>query len=152
MAAKAALEKQAEDVVVMDLRTLSTVTDFFVVCTALSRRQASALKEYIESSLMHQGCAMWHTEGVESLVLPTENSGDASEKWEDPLRVANPNLLWVLMDCGDIVIHIQDPAARTCYQLERLWADAPRVPIDFAKQNLSTKQYKVEGVEGERNP
>ena len=63
VAAHAALEKQAEDVVVVDLRSLSIVTDFFVICTAGSSRQITALKEHIDTLLFQRGYPVWHTEG-----------------------------------------------------------------------------------------
>ena len=115
IAARAALEKQAEGVVILDLRSISTVADFFVVCTAGSGRQLDALKDHIEAVLALQGCVVWHTEGSP----PTGGS----------MRSSNHALQWVLMDCGEIVVHLLDQQARTFYRLEELWADAPRVAI-----------------------
>lgn len=119
LAAQAASAKQAEALVIMDLRTLSTVTDYFVVCTAQSRPQMAAIKEQIERVFKASGCAVWHTEDSLSLSV----NGD------DPHQPQ-----WVLMDCGDVVLHILNPQARTLYRLEDLWADAPRlaVPPDSA--------------------
>lgn len=114
LAARVALEKQAEHVVVMDVRTLSNVTDFFVVCTAGSARQLSALKEHIEAALAQHGCRVWHTEGVAG----TGGQG---------MPPGEPN--WVLMDCGDLVVHLLDQPARAFYRLEELWADAPRIAV-----------------------
>ena len=113
-AAHAALEKQAEDVVVVDLRSLSIVTDFFVICTAGSSRQITALKEHIDTLLFQRGYPVWHTEG------------DAAAS---PSRGFTHESQWVLMDYGDIVVHLMDQQARSFYQLELLWADAPRVPL-----------------------
>ena len=113
-AAHAALEKQAEDVVVIDLRSLSIVTDFFVICTAGSGRQITALKDHIDTVLSQRGCPVWHTEG---------DAGAA------PSRGFTRERQWVLMDYGDIVVHLMDQPARSFYQLEQLWADAPRVPL-----------------------
>ena len=107
LAAQAALEKHAEDVVVLDVRALSTVTDFFVICTAGSGRQIAALKDHIESTLQQQGASIWHTEGA-------------------MMETNEPQ--WVLMDCGDLVVHLLDQQARVFYRLEDLWADAPRYP------------------------
>ena len=117
-AAQKALNKQAEGVVVMDLRSLSGVTDFFVVCTAGSGRQISALKDHIEAALLQQGCPVWHTEGS---TAPPPRGGS-----EDP------EFRWVLMDCGEVVVHLFDQRARTFYRLEELWADAPRLPLPSA--------------------
>ena len=118
IAARAALEKQAEGVIVMDLRALSTVTDVFVVCTASSPPQMKAIQEHIEEALSSRGCAVWHTEGTIGVQRP-------SSRFE-------PEPLWLLMDCGDVVVHILDGAAREFYQLERLWGDAPRIPVGDA--------------------
>lgn len=123
LAAQAALDKHAEDVVVMDLRSLSTVTDFFVICTAASGRQLIALKEHLEASLDQQGSPVWHTEGAALPVGPASPFSQESQ--------------WVLMDCGEIVIHLFDQHARAFYRLEELWADAPRVLLPVGKPRSS---------------
>ena len=115
IAAQAALDTQAEDIVVMDLRALSTVADFFVICTAGSSRQIDALKDHIEEALARQGCLVDHTEGS----TPPRGS----------LGIGTHDFQWVLMDCGEIVVHLLDQHARAFYRLEDLWADAPRVPL-----------------------
>ena len=117
LAARAALEKHAEDILVMDLRALSTVTDFFVICTARSAPQLTAIRDHIEATLSRQGGSVWHTEG--SPIPP----GSASSFDE---------VQWVLMDCGEVVVHLLDPRARAFYRLEDLWADAPRIPLESA--------------------
>ena len=96
----------------LDLRQLSAVAEFFVICTAGSGRQSDAVREHIESTLAQQGAAIGHVEGT----------GDAAGPWLDGPR-------WVLVDCGDGVIHIFDARSREFYGLERLWADAPRVGV-----------------------
>ena len=116
IAARAALEKQAEGVVVMDLRALSTVADFFIICTAGSGPQLTALKAHIEAALERHGSSVRHTEGA---ALPAE-----------ALRALAHQPQWILMDCGEIVVHLLDEQARDFYRLEQLWADAPRVAID----------------------
>jgi ribosome-associated protein len=113
--AHAALDKQAEGVVVLDLRAHSTVTGFFVICTVGSTPQITAIQEHIEAVLAQHGGTVWHTEGIP--VPRTTSQG------------ANPEPLWVLMDCGDVVVHLLDQHARAFYRLEELWADAPRVPV-----------------------
>lgn len=109
--ARAALEKQAEDLVVMDVRFLSSVADFFIICTAASARQINALKEHIEASVVQSGSKVWHTEG----------SAEAAAE--------SDSLQWLLMDCGDVIVHLFNQRAREFYRLEDLWADAPRVPL-----------------------
>jgi len=98
----------------MDLRSLSSVTDFFVVCTAGSTPQSNALKDHIDATLARHGASVWHTEGI----LPSGAPGGPREPQ------------WVLMDCGDIVVHLLDETARAFYQLEQLWADAPRLSLE----------------------
>ena len=117
LAARAALDKQADDVVILDLRALSTVTDFFVVGTAASGRQIDAIKEHLEAVLAGQGASVWHTEGAAARA---------------PAGREAMGVQWVLMDCGDVVIHLFDQPARDFYRLEELWADAPRVPANEA--------------------
>jgi ribosome-associated protein len=116
IAAHAALEKHAEGVVVMDLRRLSSVADFFVIATAASHRQLQAITEQVEEALNQRGERVWHIEGMPS-----------------PLASRSPQrddgLSWVLMDCADVVVHLFNPPARMFYQLERLWGDAPRLPL-----------------------
>ena len=114
-AARAALEKQAEDVVVMDLRSLSSVTDFFVLCTAGSGRQIEALKDHLEAALLELGWPVGHTEG--SVGSPAR-SGPEDRAFH-----------WILMDFGEVVVHLFDQRARTFYRLEDLWADAPRLSL-----------------------
>ena len=118
MVAHAALEKQADDVVILDLRTLSTVTDFFVICTGGSTPQLRAVKDHIEATLHQHGCEVHHAEGTVSV------GPSAGFQPRDPL--------WVLLDCGDLVVHVMDPHAREFYRLEDLWADAPRVMLPAA--------------------
>ncbi len=115
-AAAAAQEKHAEAVVVLDLRALSDVTDFFLVCTAQSAPQLEAIRHEIEHALAKQG-GVWHAEGMSS--APVRETGQ-------------PPPQWLLMDCGDVVVHLLDERARAFYRLEELWADAPRLSLPAA--------------------
>ncbi len=99
----------------MDLRGLSSVTDFFLVCTVGSARQVGALAEHITAVLTQQGTAVWHTEGM--------GRAPASS------RPASESPQWALMDCGEVVVHLMDQAARDFYRLEDLWGDAPRLSL-----------------------
>ncbi len=113
--AQAAIDKHAEAVSVLDLRSLSNVTDFFVIATAGSSPHIKALRDYIEELLAGQGKRVWHTEGATA-----------------GLSKAAPGELqpsWILMDCADVVVHLLDPQARVFYRLEELWADAPQLPV-----------------------
>ena len=96
----------------LDMRGLSAVTDFFVICTAASTRQIAALKDHIEATLHQHGCSLRHSEGV------------TSASWAPGGASQSPQ--WVLLDFGEIVVHLFDQDTRTFYRLEHLWADAPR--------------------------
>ena len=111
----AAREKHAEDIVALDVRALSTVADFFVVCTAESGRQIQAIRDHIEVTLRTRGVRLWHAEGF--------------QRGHEIPREVSFTPQWVLMDCGEIIVHVMDHATRAFYQVERLWADAPRVPM-----------------------
>ncbi len=102
----------------MDLRALSTVPDYFVLCTAQSAPQMTAVKEQIERVFSEQRWPVRHTEGSAAV-----SNG----------RSSAPEPRWVLMDCGDVVVHLLDPAARTLYRLEDMWADAPRLSVSPAQ-------------------
>lgn len=115
LAAQAAVDKQAQGVVVMDVQALSTVTDFFIICTADTHRQMAAIKDHVEATLLSHRCRVWHTEGTAQI--------------GPMMGVAGLAPLWALMDCGDIVVHIFDRDSRMLYRLEELWADAHRVTI-----------------------
>lgn len=102
---------------ILDLRALSGITDYFVMCTGESSRQIEALAEHIEAQLARDGCPVRHTEGTGS-----SPSGESASGWVSATQ-------WVLMDCGDVVVHLLDRPTRAFYRLEDLWADAPRVPF-----------------------
>ncbi len=112
ISAQVALDKKVDSVVIMDVRALSTVTEYFVLCTAGTARQIDAVRDHIDQALREQGCRPKHTEGA----VAARHSSDQE-------------LRWILMDCGDIVVHLMDEETRNYYQLERLWADAPIVPL-----------------------
>ncbi|MBU6374846.1 MAG: ribosome silencing factor [Bdellovibrionales bacterium] len=102
--ARAALEKKAENIRVLDLTRLSGFTDYFVICSGLSDRQVQAIATSVEQHLEAQGAELVNFEGF----------SDGR---------------WVLMDFGDVVVHVFQDALRDYYDLENLWADAPRVTI-----------------------
>lgn len=133
LVAQAALNKLAEDVLVLDLRQVSSVADFFVLATAASRRQALAITELVEAELKHKGQRVWHVEGLAGPgrrpARPIGQRSHGARAAADVPEAGEP-LLWVVMDCGSLVLHVFTPAARQFYQLERLWGDAPRIPLD----------------------
>ena len=96
--ARLALSKKAGDVVVMDLRGLTTMADFFVVCSADSDVQIRAIADAVDDGMREKGSGAWHRE-----------SGISS---------------WVLLDFVDFVVHIFHRNTRSFYNLEKLWGDA----------------------------
>ena len=103
-AVRAALDKKALDVVVLDLRDTPAFTDFFVLCSGQNQRQVKAISDAIEESLRAAKVRPTHVEGYDR--------GD-----------------WVLMDFFSFIVHVFTPQTRTFYSLERLWGDAQRVEI-----------------------
>ena len=104
MIAKFAQGKKAQDVVILDMRKISNITDFFIICSGNSTRQVRATADYIIEQLKQLGKRPWHIEGY---------------------RYA----LWLLLDYGDVVVHIFHAPTRQFYDLERLWGDAPLIKI-----------------------
>ena len=103
--AKAALDKKGEDVVILDVRGLTSYADYFVVVTADSDRQASAIADHVEQTMKDQGVSKVGVEGYESG-------------------------RWILVDYGDVVAHVMSRDSRGFYDLEGLWADAPRFAVE----------------------
>ena len=99
-AAELALDRKAENVIALDLRGVSSATDFFVLATGNSDIQVRAIAEHIVEELRKDGLRPLHVEGL------------------DRAR-------WVLLDFVDFVVHVFHPLAREFYQLELLWGDAP---------------------------
>ena len=105
LAAHAALDKQALDVVLLDLRGLSGIADCFLICSARSTTQADTVAEAVRVTLRAHGVRPRHTEG-------SAESG------------------WLLLDYGDVVVHVFLEATRGFYALDRLWGDAPLVSVE----------------------
>ncbi len=102
--ARAALEKKAENVKILDLSQTSGFTDYFLLASGTSDRQVQAIADSVRSVL--------GGEGFQILAMEGYSEGR-----------------WVLMDFGDVVVHVFLDALREYYDLEGLWADAPRVKI-----------------------
>ncbi len=101
---EAAHEKQAKNLIVLDLRPSDAFTDYFIICSGRSTRQVKAIVDGIDERLKAIGQRPDHVEGA----------------------VAAD---WVLIDCFDFVIHVFTPETRDFYALERLWGKAERVDI-----------------------
>lgn len=104
MVVRAVASKKGQDLAVLDLRGLTLIADYFVISTGSSTPNLRAQADAVLDVARDAGITGVRPEGIET-----------------------PS--WVLMDLGDVIVHIFDPEMRDFYQLERLWADAPRVPL-----------------------
>lgn len=103
--ASLAADELATDIVVLDLRTLSDVVDFFVLASSDSDMHLNAIATGIEQGLRASGVALYHREG-------------------------EPGSRWILLDYLDVVVHLMHPATRAFYALEELWGDAPAERVE----------------------
>ena len=101
-AARAAADKQASDIVVLDVSSIIVITDLFVICTASTQRQIRTVIDAVEEALRGLG------------VKPLRRDGE-------------PEAGWWLLDYVDVVVHVFGEEERDYYDLERLWSDAPHV-------------------------
>jgi ribosome-associated protein len=102
LAAHVASENKGRDVLVLDMRGITPLYDFFVIATGASRRQIHTITEEIDDAMHEQGDKRLSVEGYESSK-------------------------WVVQDYGDLIVHVFDEPTRQYYALEELWADAPRI-------------------------
>jgi len=102
LTARIAEQNHAEDILILDLRGISSVADFFVIATGTSDRQMRAIADQIEQEGKAMGQRPYGVSGYE-------------------------NGTWILVDYVDVVAHLFDPERRRYYDLELLWGDAPRV-------------------------
>lgn len=98
-------EKKGTDVKIIDLRNVTSVTDYFIICSADSDTQVKAIADHIEKSLKDEGEKVWHKEGYSALQ-------------------------WVLLDFVDVVVHVFRNEIRNIYNLEKLWGDAPIIDVE----------------------
>jgi ribosome-associated protein len=104
-AAQAALDKKAVDLVVLDVQGVSTVADYFLLCSGRSTTHIQTIADAIREELKSDGVRPRHTEGV-------------------------PASGWVLLDYGTLLVHIFLEDTRAYYALERLWGDAPSLSLE----------------------
>ncbi|MBW1895716.1 MAG: ribosome silencing factor [Deltaproteobacteria bacterium] len=102
---EAVLGMKAFDVVILDVRGISSFADTFIICSGRSHRQVSAIAESVQRQLKGKG--------VKPLGVEGKREGH-----------------WILMDYGDVIIHVFYEPIRTFYDLENLWADARRIEIE----------------------
>jgi ribosome-associated protein len=118
LAALAAEEKKATEIVLLDVALKSGVADYFLICSAESERQVLAVKDHIEKVLDEKGYRLYGLEGLEAGV-------------------------WVLMDYDDVVVHVFTRGVREQYGLDRLWADAKHLPLPKARAPVTAGRLKA---------
>ena len=104
IAARAANDKKAADIALLDLREIASFTEFFLICTGSNPRQVQAISNAVEEELRKVRKRPLHIEGYSSAE-------------------------WILLDYGDFIVHVFSAASRRFYDLERLWRDAKRIEI-----------------------
>ena len=105
LSAQAALDRKAVDLMVLDVQGLSSVTDYFVICSGRSTTHVATIVEAIRTAMKAAEVRPLHAEG-------TPESG------------------WMLLDYGDVLVHVFLEDTRVYYALERLWGDAPSIPVE----------------------
>ncbi len=105
LCANTAQDKKAEDIIILDVHTLSSFADYFVIMSGRSTRHVTGLAEIIEAEISSKRIGKSNSEGMQEGV-------------------------WVLLDYTDVIVHIFYKEARGFYDLEGLWHDAPRVEIE----------------------
>jgi len=103
--ADCALRKKAREIKILDLRNLSDVTDFFVICSCDSDTQVKAVADAVDDGMRELDARVWRKEGYAALQ-------------------------WVLLDFVNVVCHVFQPRVRSYYDLERLWGDAPSETVE----------------------
>ena len=119
LAVSVALEKKAEDIVLLDISSVSIMADFFMICTVRTDTHARAVRDAVTQALESVGLNLRRREG-----------SDASG--------------WVLLDWGDVVVHVFGPAEREFYSLEKLWGDARVCRYDEETQSRSQSRSALD--------
>jgi ribosome-associated protein len=122
-AASAALDKIAEKVVAIDVSDQMPLTDVFVLASASNERQVGAIVDEVEDQLRELGSK------------PLRREGQREGRW-------------VLIDFGDIIVHVQHEEEREYYALERLWKDCPEIDLDAVEAPARSAPRTPDGSEG----
>ena len=104
LCARALLDRKVIDLVILEVTNLSSFADYFLICSGNSDRQAQAIASHIEEKMSKQG------------IYPLGVEGKREGRW-------------ILLDYGDVIVHVFYQPAREFYDLERLWSEAPRVEL-----------------------
>jgi ribosome-associated protein len=116
LAAEAASDKKAVDIVALDVSELLVVTEYFVIATGRTNVQVRAIADEVEEQLR-----------AKTGEKPIGREGIGEDKW-------------ILLDYGDMVVHVFQPAERDFYRLEKLWGDAPRLELPDCEPPLAANQ------------
>ena len=114
-----ALDRKAEEPIVLDVRKLTAYADTFIILSGRSDRQVRSIADAIVHALKSNGEQPLGVEGLDE--------GN-----------------WVLIDCNDAIVHVFDPETRERYDLERLWRDAPRLDLSLAREDSSSTPFSVD--------
>ncbi|MGO9106253.1 MAG: ribosome silencing factor [Dissulfurispiraceae bacterium] len=118
-AAQTSLDKKAKDVMVLELKDLTVIADYFVICSGESTTQVKTIAEHIRENLIKVAIAPSRIEGFQYA-------------------------RWILLDYGDVIIHVFEEETREYYELEKLWLDAPRIPLaDENKDNMGREDERA---------
>jgi ribosome-associated protein len=104
LCAEGAESKKAFDILILDIRGFTSIADYFVICSGSNTTQVDAIADSIGHVLAKVGIRYSHVEGANEAK-------------------------WILMDYGDVVVHVFEEQTRTFYSLEKLWGEAPRIPV-----------------------
>lgn len=115
VAARAASDVKAQEIIALDVSEQLVLTDVFLIASGASERQVSAIVDAVERAL--------HKEGAK----PIRQEGKAEARW-------------VLLDFGDVVVHVQHAEDRTYYALERLWKDCPAIALPESVTQANTQR------------
>lgn len=118
--AQAAKDKKAEDVLVLEVGDLTSIADFFIFASGESERQVRGLTSYLEKEM----ALRYHTH---------------------PVIEGKETANWVLLDYGDIIVHIFRSDIRQYYALEKMWADAPQINIPESESPIAPSRQLVSG-------
>jgi ribosome-associated protein len=117
--ARAADAVRATDIVALDLRELTIIADFFLICTGKSSIQIRAISDRIEEAMRMEGFRKLRVEGYQEAT-------------------------WILLDYGDVIAHIMAAEQRAFYTLEEFWAKAPRLDLEFTAEPTTLAQSSQE--------
>lgn len=98
-------DKKGEDVKIIDISEISPIADYFIIADGANQNQLQAMCDAVEEKLYQAGCKLRQTEG-------------------------NRNSTWILMDYGDIIVHVFSKEDRLFYDLERIWTDGKEISVD----------------------